>query len=181
MERDRFDPLAITTTFITRGLELLLHEDKPQEAADMFQKMLDEANRREFRDCCLYAAVTWKVTALRIVAERTAEGADRQRALRTANRALRASLSRTKSYRACRPHALREAGILATMAGNEDQARRSFDESLGVAEQHEARYDLAKTRLAQAEAGMKFGWPGSQEQAAAARAEIQELEIVEGN
>ncbi|MBI5761659.1 MAG: protein kinase, partial [Planctomycetales bacterium] len=162
MERDRVDPLAITSTFFTRGLELLLCEDKPQEAADMLQKMLNEANRREFRDCCLYAAVTWKVTALRIVAERAPEGSDRHRALRNANRALRAALSKTKSYRACRPHALREAGILATLEGNEQQARKSFEESLQVAQQHAALFDIAKTQLARGEAGIKFGWPDAE-------------------
>ena len=58
MERDRFNPLAITATFLTRGYELLLCEDKPAEAAEWFQKLLDECKRREFRDCCLYAGVT---------------------------------------------------------------------------------------------------------------------------
>ena len=66
------------------------------------------------------------------------------------------------------------------MKGNEAQAKLSFEESLKVAGEYEARYDLAKTRLAQAEAGMKFGWPNSTEQAAEARAAIQELENVEG-
>ncbi len=180
MERDRVDPLAITSTFFTRGLELLLCEDKPQEAADMLQKMLDEANRREFRDCCLFAAKTWKVTALRIVAERAAEGSDRKRALRNAKRALGGALSITKSYRACRPHALREAGILATLEGNEPQARSFFEESLELAQQHAALFDIAKTELARGEAGIKFGWPDSEEQVRKARAQVAEIENVEG-
>lgn len=179
MERDRVDPLAITSTFFTRGLELLLCEDKPQEAADMLQKMLNEANRREFRDCCLYAAMTWKVTALRIVAERATEGSERRRALRNANRALRAALSKTKSYRACRPQALREAGILATLAGNENQARQFFEESLQLGQQHEAIFDIAKTQLARGEAGIKFGWPGAAEQVRQARAQVAEIENIE--
>jgi serine/threonine protein kinase/tetratricopeptide (TPR) repeat protein len=178
MERDRVDPLAITSTFFTRGLELLLCEDKPQEAADMLQKMLDEANRREFRDCCLYAAMTWKVTALRIVVERAAEGSERNRALRNANRALRAALSKTKSYRACRPQALREAGILASLEGNEKSARKFFDESLQVARQHQALFDIAKTQLAHGEAGIKFGWPAAEEQVRQARAQVTEIENV---
>jgi hypothetical protein len=40
--------------------------------------------------------------------------------------------------------------------------------ALEVAEQYGALYDLAQTQLAQAEAGMKFDWPGSAEQAAEA-------------
>ena len=80
---------------------------------------------------------------------------------------------------ACRPHALRESGIIAAMEGNADQAHRSFMESLAVSEKHEARYNHAETRLAQAEAGLKFGWPGSTEQAAEVRMVIRELETVE--
>ena len=67
------------------------------------------------------------------------------------------------------------------MDGNAEQARRSFVESLAVSEKYEARYDHARTRLAQAEAGLKFGWPGSAEQAAEARVVVTHLENVEGN
>ena len=179
MERERFDPLAITSTYFTRGLELLLAEDKPREAIDMLQKMLDEAARREFRDCCLFAAVSWKATACRIVAEREPEGPARRAALRKAKKAVGKALSITKLYRACRPQALREAGLVAALEGNEDTARRFLGESLRVATDHDARYDLAKTRLAQAETGLKFGWPNAAEQAAEARTLVKELENVE--
>ena len=146
----------------------------------MFQKMLKEADRREFRDCCLFAAKTWKVTALRTVAERAAEGSERKQALRNAKRALGSALSITKSYRACRPHALREAGILATLEGNEPQAKSFFEESLQVAQQHSALFDIAKTQLARGEAGIKFGWPDAEEQVRQARAQVAEIENVEG-
>ena len=181
MERERVDPLAITSTYFTRGLELLLAEDKPRDAIDMLQKMLDEAARREFRDCCLFAAVSWKATACRIVAEREPEGPVRRVALRKAKKAVGKALSITKLYHACRPQALREAGLVASLEGNEDAARRFLDESLRVATDHDARYDIAKTRLAQAETGMKFGWPGSAEQAAEALTVVKDLENVEEN
>ena len=146
----------------------------------MLQKMLDEANRREFRDCCLFAAVSWKATACRIVAERETEPAARNRALRKARHAVRKALSITKSYRASRPHALREAGIIAAIEGHEEAARKFFDESLQVAADHDARYDLARTRLARGEAGFRFGWPESAREVADAKAMIEELENVEG-
>jgi serine/threonine protein kinase/tetratricopeptide (TPR) repeat protein len=180
VDRKREDPLSIAAAYYARGLELLLCEDNPSEAAKVLQDSLDRAKKRGLRNVCIFSAMTWKATALRIVAERSPEGAARQRALRAAHKACRAALSITKSYRACPPHALRETGIVAAMKGNEAQAKLSFEESLKVAGEYEARYDLAKTRLAQAEAGMKFGWPNSTEQAAEARAAIQELENVEG-
>ena len=179
LEREREDPLSICGAVYARGLELLLCEDNPVEAAKVLQDSLLRAKKRGLRNVCLFSAVTWKATALRVVAERMPDGPDRRSALRAARKACQAALKITKSYLACRPHALRETGIVAALEGNEDQARRSFAESLRVAEQYEARYDQAKTRLAQGEAGMKFGWPSSEEQVAKARAAIKELETVE--
>ena len=179
LEREREDPLSICGAVYARGLELLLCEDNPVEAAKVLQDSLHRAKKRGLRNVCLFSAVTWKATALRVVAERMPDGPDRRSALRAARKACQAAMKITKSYLACRPHALRETGIVAALEGNEDQARRSFAESLRVAEQYEARYDQAKTRLAQGEAGMKFGWPSSEEQVAKARAAIKELETVE--
>ena len=107
------------------------------------------------------------------------EGPDRRKALASAKKACHAALKITKSYLACRPHALREMGIVATLEGNEEQARRSFAESLQVAVRHEASYDQAKTKLAWGEAGMKFGWPESEEQVESARKLVKEIETVE--
>ena len=180
LDRKREDPLSTAAVVYARGLELLLCEDNPAEAAKVLQDCLDRARKRGLKNVCIFSAITWKATALRIVAERSPEGADRQHALHAAKKACHAALKITKNYLACRPHALRETGIVAALSGNEEQARRSFAESLQVAEQYEARYDLAQTRLAQAEAGMKFGWPGSAEQAEEARVTITELENVGG-
>jgi serine/threonine protein kinase/tetratricopeptide (TPR) repeat protein len=179
LDRKREDPLSIAGAVYARGLELLLCEDKPAEAAQVLQDCLDRAKKRGLRNVCIFSAVTWKATALRIVAERTPDGPQKQAAIRAARNACHAALKITKSYFACRPHALREMGIVAAMSGHEDQARQMFAESLDVATKHEARYDHAKTRLAHAEAGLKFGWPGAAEQANEARAAIRELERVE--
>ncbi len=181
LDRKREDPLSIAGAVYARGLELLLCEDNPAEAAKVLQDCLDRAKKRGLRNVCIFSAMTWKATALRIVAERESEGPDRQRALHAAKKACHAALKITKSYLACRPHALRETGIVATLEGNQDQARRSFAESLQVAEQYGARYDHAKTTLAQGEAGLKFGWPNAAEQVAQAAASIKKLEDVTEN
>lgn len=179
LDRKREDPLSICGAVLARGLELLLCEDNPVEAAKVLQDSLDRAKKRGLRNVCLFTAVTWKATALRVVAERMSEGPDRRKALASAKKACHAALKITKSYRACRPHALREMGIVAALEGNEEQARQSFAESLQVAVRHEARYDQAKTKLAQGEAGIKFGWPESAEQVGAARKLVKEIETVE--
>ena len=179
LDRTREDPLSIAGAVYARGLELLLCEDNPAEAAKVLQDCLDRAKKRGLKNVCIFSAITWKATALRIVAERTSEGPDRQRALRAAKKACHAALSITKSYLACRPHALRETGIVAAMEGREEPARRYFEESLSVAERNEARYDVAKTELARGEAGLKFDWPDAEQQVAKARKLIAEIEDVE--
>lgn len=180
LAKENVTQARIASAVLACGLELLLCEDNPAEAAKVLQDCLDRAKKRGLKNVCIFTAITWKATALRIVAERSPAGAARQHALRAAKKGCHAALKITKSYLACRPHALRETGIVAALEGNEEQSRRSFAESLQVAEQYDARYDLAQTQLAQAEAGIKFGWPGSLEQAVEARTVIKELENVEG-
>lgn len=177
--REREDPLSRTGAILARGLELLLREDDPVEAAKVLQRSQDVAKKLGLRNVCVFPGVTWKATALRMIAERAQEGTDRQRALKLARKAVRNALSITKSYVAFRSHALREGGIVATMEGKEAQARRFFDQSLAVASDYDATYDHARTTLARGEAGMKFGWPDAEEQVAKARAIVEEIENVE--
>ena len=101
--------------------------------------------------------------------------------MKAARQACREALRITRSYQACRPHALREAGIVAVLEGNEALARRLFAESLEVAKRHGARYEHAKTTKAQGEAGVQFGWDGAAQQVAGATALIRELEDVTGS
>ena len=179
VDRERIDPLAITGAVLARGLEILLCEDQPLEAARVLDECLNRAKKRGIRNVCIFSAVTWKATALRIATERAADSATKRQLLKQTKKAVRAALSITRSYRAFRPQALREAGIVAAIEGREEQARRYFDESLSVAERNEARYDVAKTELARGEAGLKFAWPNAEQQIAKARKRIEELEDVE--
>ena len=178
LERHREDPLTIAGAVYARGLELLLCEDRPAEAAKVLDDSLVQARRLGLRNVCLFSAATWKATALRIVAEREPDGPPRRRAVAAATKAIRAALSITKKYRACRPHALRERGLIAMLEGKEDQARRFLDESLQLAEAHQARYDHAKTLLARGRAGQQFSWPEADQQVRDAQATIDELEKV---
>jgi serine/threonine protein kinase/tetratricopeptide (TPR) repeat protein len=174
-ERKRDDPLSSSAALQGRGLELLMREDNPGEAAVMIQKSLDLARQRGLRNACIFCGVTWKATALRMVAERAAEGSARQKALAEASKAVRDALRITRKYLTVRPMALRERGILAVLKGKEKEARRFFDRSLEFARQQEAAYEYAQTELARAEAGLKFGWPDAQQQLARARAKIAEI------
>jgi serine/threonine protein kinase/tetratricopeptide (TPR) repeat protein len=176
LERHREDPLTIAGAVYARGLELLLCEDQPRDAAQVLQDSLDQAKRLGLRNVCLFSAATWKATALRMVAERESAGPDRSRAIGNAMAAVRTALKITKKYRACRPQALRERGLIAVLEEQEGQARRFFDESLQLAETYEARYDHAKTSLARGQAGIKFGWANAAQQIAQAQSVLDALE-----
>lgn len=178
LERERDDPVPTFAAIYARGLELLLSEDNPREAAIMLQKSLDSAKKRGVRNVCLFSAATWKATALRIAAERE-DGSARRLILPHAQKAVRAALRITKSYVATRAHALREAGLITAMQGKADRARSYFEESLRVAQKYEAEYDVARTKLALGETGLKFGWSNAEQQVADARAIINEIENVE--
>ncbi len=178
LTRDREDPLTLAGVVYARGLELLLREDNPAEAAQFFQETLRKAKKLGVRNVCIFSAATWKATALRMVAERAGDSSARRSHLRNARKAVDKALRITRSYLACRPHALREAGLIAAMAGRQAFARKCFEESLSVAEQYNARYDAAKTKLAYGQAALKFGWFDAEQQVAQAKAEIEEIENV---
>jgi tetratricopeptide (TPR) repeat protein len=174
-DRERDDPLSSSAALQGRGLELLLREDKPDEAAVMIQKSLDVAKQRGLRNACIFCGVTWKAMALRIVAERTPEGPARKKAMDEASAAVRTALRVTKKYLTVRPMALRERGTIAALQGKEQEARRFFDRSLHYALKQDAAYEHAQTELARAQAGLKFGWPDAERRAAQARARIAEI------
>ncbi len=66
-------------------------------------------------------------------------------------------------------------GTILAMQGNQTKARRYFDESIRVAEFQEAPYELAKSRLYRARAGLQFNWSDSEEQLASAETEIDRI------
>lgn len=175
-DRQRDDPLSSSAALQGRGLELLIREDRPREAAVMIQKSLDLAKQRGLRNPCIFCGVTWKAVALRIVAQREPDGPTRAQALAEASKAVRNALKITKKYLTVRPMALRERGMIAVLKGKEKEARQAFDQSLDFAREQGAPYECAQTELARAEAGQKFGWPDADRDVAQARAKIAEFE-----
>lgn len=169
------DPLSDVSIIIARAQELLLREDNPREAAIFFQKGLDVARKRGLRNPCVFCALTWKTQALRIVAEREPEGPVRKAALKQARKASRHSLLTTRFYATSRPQALREMALICALEGYESKARRYFDESLRLAQQQHAAYEIARTELARGEAGLRFGWPDAEQQIAVGQREIDRI------
>ena len=179
VDRPREDALSTALATQGRGLEILLREDKPHEAAKVLQGSLDLAKKKSIRNVCVFAGATWKVTALRIAAEREPTGLQQQKAIKQGQKAARAAYGITKRYRTCRAHLLRECGLLEALAGQEQRARQHFDASIALAEEQGALRERAKSTLARGNVGVKFGWPGAEEQISEARPLVQEMETLE--
>jgi len=180
VDRLRDDPLSSALATQGRGLELLWREDNPLEAAKVIQASLDLAKSKSIRNVCVFAGATWKVTALRVAAEREPEGPARLRMVKQGKKAARTALGITNQYRTCRAHLLRECGLLEVLAGREQQARQYFDGSIALAEEQGARRERATSQLARGQAGANFGWPNAEADVAEAQPLVEESENLAG-
>jgi eukaryotic-like serine/threonine-protein kinase len=175
VERPRQDPLSSCAIIQARGIELLLREDRPVDAAKTIKDSLDLAWKKMFRNPFIYCGYAWRAEALRTAAEREPEGSSRRKALKAAKKAARTALFITKLYHTSRAQALREMGSILAMQGRNQKARRYFDDSIRVADSQNAKFELAKSQLARGKAGEQFGWPDAEQQAADASQEVARL------
>lgn len=178
--RPREDPLATVQLIQSRGIQALLGEDDPEQAVDLIQESIEAANKRGLQNTYVMGNYAWLTTSLRILAQRADPGSTRQKdLLRKAKKTVRKAIQVSRKFQNNLAHALRESAMLATLAGREAEARKLFAASLATAECQRMKYQHAKTSLAQAEAGVKFGWPDADGQAAQAKQVIEALEEFE--
>ena len=103
----------------------------------------------------------WFATVLRQIAQATPQHSPalRRARLRHCARAARRARRWSASYRNNAPHALREAGLIASLRGRRRRASRLLARSVQVAERQGARYEAALSRLANAEIAFASGAP----------------------
>lgn len=118
----------------------------------------------------IWLAWAWRLCAVQATFETGAMVPER---LRDAEAALRCGLRYARRHRGNLPMALRERALLRAMRGR--SPRRDLDASLAEAERQGARFEQAQTLLARGELGRLFGWPGADEEAAAARSALREM------
>lgn len=175
LKRERCDPLSTSAVIQARGLEKLIREDNPIEAAKWLKDGLDYAWRKMFRNPYIYCGYAWRAEALRVVAEREPKGASQRKAIKAAIKAARTALWITKLYHTSRAQALREMGTLLAMQGRAEKAHRYFDESIRVGKSQDATYELAKTRFFRGRAGVQFGWEDAEQEYSEAEREISRI------
>jgi two-component system sensor kinase len=180
-KRPREDALASVQLIQAAGLRILLGDDNPEKAIELFVEAMNDAKRHGLQNTYVMSNHVWLTTSYRILAERAENGSARQREfLRKAKSAGRKAVKVSRKFQNNLAHSLRENAILAAMESRESVASKLFEESLAIADQQHAKYQRAKTLLARGQAGLKFGWPRAEEQVAQAQKDIEEMEDMTG-
>ncbi|MDQ3149675.1 MAG: diguanylate cyclase, partial [Chloroflexota bacterium] len=130
-----------------------LATDDPSAAVAHLDKAREIVRRNGLRQEYVAPINPWHATALRRLSESMSPHDGRLLAsrLRRAAAASRRARWTAWSYRNNQPHALREAGLIASLRGQRRRAHRLLWRSVRVAEEQGARYEAALSRLAQAE------------------------------
>ncbi len=126
----------------------LLGVGRPGDAARALDAASDQLREFGLMSTELLADIdVWRATAWRRVALGATDAATRARALSRARSLAWRGLWAGARFRNALPHALREAGRLAAMAGQWRRARHLLDTSLSMALRHEQVPQAAMTRL----------------------------------
>ncbi|HWE55541.1 MAG TPA: EAL domain-containing protein [Acidimicrobiales bacterium] len=125
----------------------LIREGRWAAACEVIDDALEIIKRAGLRQEYVAPAYSWAATARRGLAESIPPiaGAEREAAVRRAQRACRRARIESYLYRNNRPHALREAAIVAAMAGRPGKAERLLAKSAEVARAQDAAHELILT------------------------------------
>jgi len=132
-----------------------------QAAVDVLREADGLVRRAGLRQEYVSPVVAWLATAQRMLVEQLdplAQGR-RRSLLREARRTSRRALRTARWYRNNLPHALREAGLVAALAGRQRPAVRMLRRSLAVAEEQGADHERALTMVALGRVGAAAGRP----------------------
>ncbi|MCU1601596.1 MAG: Sensory box histidine kinase, partial [Frankiales bacterium] len=170
------DASTRTELLLAAGLHALASDD-----LDLALRHLDDAaatvRKAGLRQEYVAPVAPWRATVLRRLAEESParNAAERRRRVRVARRAVRVARFWAASYANQRPHALREAGLVAALRGRDRLADRQLARSLEVALAQGATYEAALTRQEQGELAVARG--GERGQLELARAAVRGLEV----
>lgn len=178
MARDR-DDVHTSAEVLTAEALAHLREHRTAEAVSTLEKADLLVRKAGLRQEYVAPVVAWLNTAQRMQIEELGGWAPaiRRAQLRQAKRTSRRALRTARWYRNNQAHALREAGLLAALAGHDRKARSLFERSLSVATEQGAAQERALTLVARGRAGLAGGWPGAAADAAEGARLLGELQF----
>lgn len=137
----------------------LLAEGRTDDAAEVLDDAARAAARAGIRNQYVAPVRPWLATARRRQAEELSPfSPQRRQAVHRAARSARAARSVARTHRNNRPHALREAGLVAALGGHGRRARRLLARSVELAVTMGQRYEQAVSLAALAAVGEARGW-----------------------
>lgn len=159
----------------------LLRAGRAPDAVEVLERTDALIVERGLRQEYVAPVLPWLLTALRLQIESTPAHApsERQRLLRKAAPLTKRALRLARAYQNNQPHALREAGLLASLGGDTTRAERYFAQSLAAAEGQGAEHERLLTLEARARVGAALGWARAEadaKEAATMRARQREAE-----
>jgi two-component system sensor kinase len=175
--RSRHDAQGAAQTKLAEGV-YRLGVNQVDQAIDVFESAWSVAKKAGVVNGYVTPNLAWLATARRLRLEQYAGRLPGQRRVlwREAQGAARRALRAARLFQNDLPHALRECGLVAALAGRTEQALGCFRKSVAVAERQGARYECALTRLAEAQLCAELNPNAAATRLAAAAAELRNLE-----
>lgn len=174
--RPRHDAQGLAQVMLAYGV-CLIYQARPEEAAGVFQRACEIAEKAGVRNAYTAPNDVWLVTALRQQAERqfAYAASRRERLLRHAFQCGRRAIRTAKRFPNELPHALREFGLLLAIRGRLSQAKSFLERSLAEANRLGARYEYALTLQEMSRVGEINDWPATSSQGETADSLIREM------
>ena len=176
LQCDRRDAQGTTQVLLADGVRLMALS-RHEEAEARFEEALAIAKKKGIMNAYVAPNLSWLASALRCQAEKQPSYAVRQRSalLRRAAKAARRAFWTARWLQNDLPHALREAGQILALKGETRRAFRCFAKSQAVAERQGAKYELARTLLAEGQLRLTLGYADADRQIARAQAELSAI------
>ena len=176
LARGSEDASTRTELLLGAGLRALASDDL-ETALNRLNEAAATVRKAGLRQEYVAPVAPWRATVVRRLAEVAPahNTSVRRQRVRAAQRAVRGARFWAFSYANQRPHALREAALVASLRGRDARADRLLTRSLEAAMTQGAAYEAALTRLAQAELDQARGGTGGLLHEA--RASVRSLEL----
>ena len=167
---DRRDAQGTAQVLMADGIRLM-SLGQHEQAEARFEEALAVAKKKGIMNAYVAPNLSWLTSALRCQAEKQPTYAVRERRalLRRATKAARRAWRTARWLQNDLPHALREAGNILALKGKTRRAFRCFAKSRAVAERQGAKYEQARTLLADGQLRKMLGYADADRQIARAR------------
>ena len=179
LHREQCDALGRSQLLLAEGIRLIQLEQL-DDAVSVLGRAVAITRGIGVRPTANSSTYPWYLTAIRRHIEKcsTYDPKLRRKLISAAEGVAQQAVRMAKSYVCDRPHVFRELGLLASLQGRPQEARRWIEKSIFIAESQSATYELAKSRSAYGRLGGLFHWDNAARQQEMAEQSLRRMELV---